>query len=257
MISKIELEPLNNMKSSLITLSLFVAGASLSSAAVLSTYIDGPEYADTNTPAASSAAGVTASNMSFNSLSGGFGGPVRDVFGSVDLGGDGNVTTNDFWYIVNANQDLGSDPGAGSAVASDYWGFTLTADAGSSLDLTSLTFDYGVGHNDGGTSDFGYRVFTKVDGGAFTSIATGGVASASYTAGDWSGQASGNIDLTSLATTVDGGNVEFRIQMWSSSASGGAIQAFQNITTNGAVVPEPSSIALLGLGGLALLRRRR
>lgn len=245
--------------------SLICAGmASISVAAhgaVLATYVDGAEYADSNTPAASSAVGVSASGMSFEGLSGGFGGPVRNTFGDVDLGGDGNVTADDYWYVVNANQDLGADPGAGGDPGNDYYGFTITAsDVGTAIHLTSLTFDWGIGENDADRTGatFGYRVFASVDGSAFASV---GVDSVTVDIGEneWVDQTAGMVDLTGLGATAEQGHVELRIQTFTNEVGGGTINAFQNFQINGDVVaiPEPSGAALLGLGGLGMLMRRR
>ena len=246
------------MKHTILQSIVLAAGTITSSAATLATYIDGASYPDTNTPAASSDANVTASNMSFVGLSGGFGGPVRDAFGSVPIGGAGDTS---FWYVVNGQQDLAADPGAGGNPTGDYYGFTVTASAGNTLDLTSIAFDWGSGNNDGSTlsgGTFGYRVFASVDGGAFTSVGSDSVTT-DVASGAWVDHTSANIDLTGLAATVDGGNVEFRIQPITSSASPGVMNAFQQFNINGDVVaiPEPSSTALLGLGGLALMLRRR
>ncbi|NWK57130.1 PEP-CTERM sorting domain-containing protein [Verrucomicrobiaceae bacterium N1E253] len=246
------------MKKILLKTLLFAAGASgVSATTTLATYIDGADYADTNTPAASSDASITASVMSFESLSGGFGGPVRDTFGDVPVGGAGDSS---FWYIINANQDLSSDPGAASAVASDYFGFMVTVDAGSAINATALTFDWGIGNNDGTVTGaiLGWRAFASVDGGAFTSVGTSEVTTDVVTK-TWLGQTSANLDLAGLATTGDGGNIEIRIQQWTSSSSGGLHNSYQNLTIHGDIqaVPEPSSAALLGLGGLALIMRRR
>ena len=227
-------------------------------AAQIALYIDGADYADSNTPAAASAAGVTASGMAYVGLSGGFGGPVRDQFGDINLGG--NVPADDFWYVVNANQDLSSDPGEFSALTDDYFGFTLTADAGSQLDLNTLTFDWGFGSNDAaltGTT-IGYRVFASVDGGSFVSL---GVESfnGDVAIDTWVDGTAGNYDLNGLGLTTDGGSVEFRVQTFSTSSGGGVMQAFQNISVDGALVavPEPSSTALIGLAGLGFILRRR
>lgn len=54
--------------------------------------------------------------------------------------------------------------------------------------------------------------------------------------------------------------IEFRIYITNSvpGPSDAGIARLDNITLNGAIVPEPSSLALVGsLGVLALLRRRR
>ena len=238
-----------------------IASPFSTTAATLAAYVDGPEYADTSTPPADSSGGITASNMAFVGLSGGFGGPVRNTFGTVDLGGDGNVTSNDFWYVSNAQADLASDPGPTNNPIDDYFGFTISAsDTLTSISLDSLTFDWGIGENSSSKTDanFGYRVFASIDGGAFNSIASGSVTT-DINQGQWISLPSANIDLSGLPTTKNQGDIEFRIQTFSSSIDGGSINAFQNFAINGDVVavPEPSSAALCGIGTLAFIMRRR
>lgn len=245
------------MKNRTILLSAIVASTAGVQAATLATYIDGADYADSNTPAASSDAQITTSDMSFVGISGGFGGPVRNVFGDINVGG--GVTT-DYWYVVNANQDPNSDPGAGSALTTDYYGFTVTVDAANSIDATTLTFDWGIGSNDNALTGatFGQRVFASVDGGAFTSVGLTSITT-DVPLDTWVDQTSVTIDLTSLANTADGGNIEFRIQQFTSETGGGVMAGYSNFQINGDIVatPEPSSAALLGLGSLALIMRRR
>jgi len=89
------------------------------------------------------------------------GGSIRNTFGGVDLG-------NQYKLVVKINEDLAVDPGASSTVASDYFAFTLTADAGTTLDLGKLTFDWGIGSNDHditASETFGWRAFASVDDG--------------------------------------------------------------------------------------------
>ncbi len=205
--------------------------ASGASADVLATYIDGLEYADApNTPPASVAADLSASLMSFEGLSGGLSGSVRDSFGVIFSG--------TYKLVSNAATDLASDPGSGAdGAANDYWGFTVTMGAGKQLDLSSLTFDWLIGMNNATPAltgaTFGYRVFASVNGGAFASIDLASVTT-HVPQGPGIAQPSANIDLTSFAT-ITGGSVEFRVVQFSSSNSSGAINAYDNIVLNGTI----------------------
>ena len=57
-------------------------------------------------------------------------------------------------------------------------------------------------------------------------------------------------------TLTNGDDYILRFQV-SSNANSGNNFALDNFSLNGSIIPEPSSAALLGLGGLALLLRRR
>lgn len=63
-------------------------------------------------------------------------------------------------------------------------------------------------------------------------------------------QFTGNIIASSAITLLAGANVEGRL------LAGTAVSLIQNVVTMPVAVPEPTSIALLALGSIALLRRR-
>ena len=181
-------------------------------------------------------------------LSSGGSGPVRTTNGSWTFGTDG-------WLCVNFQQD-----GANGTADSTgyYFGMTLDVTNPLGLNLTSLTFDYGLGQNNGvaaQTGNFYYGVFASVNGGAFSQIGStfdsGSITLAQNVTTSLGNQ---NIDLSSITGAQ---NVALRVWVGSTSAvpSGGSI--FRNITVNGTVVPEPSTALLGGLGMLVLLRRRR
>lgn len=165
--------------------------------------------------------------------------------------------SSDLWIGVN-NQNWGT---VGAAVSSaHYLEFTLTADAGKTLDLTNLTFSWQAAiNNQTSILDFGYQLFASADGGSYASVGSGGTKSVGNALGvstDWGTITSENINVNSL----DGANtVTFRLAMNNpiNTTAGGYAQFFRNVTVNGAVVPEPSSALLGGLGLLALMRRRR
>ncbi len=145
---------------------------------------------------------------------------------------------------------------AGPSSAAQYAGFTVTADPGFTLNLTNLVFDYyAVSALDGLEFSGQAEAFISIDGGAFNSF---GQVGASVTGIANSAVQTANLDLSSIAGAEE---VEIRIAFGQAglvaptfSATGFA----QGITLNGEVViPEPASLALLAIGGLAMLPHRR
>lgn len=137
--------------------------------------------------------------------------------------------------------------------AGDYIEFTITATAGSTLDLTTLTFDFARAIR--GTNDF--AVLTDVDTFAsYVALEDQAAGTGLLTDAD----AAQSVDL-SAAAYQGLSDITFRIVFDDRQANSGGASAsiIDNIIVNGTVVPipEPSSTALLGLGGLALILRRR
>jgi hypothetical protein len=58
-------------------------------------------------------------------------------------------------------------------------------------------------------------------------------------------------------TLAAGESAVFTINFSDTTGSGSSLSLIDNVAFQGTVVPEPSSIALIGLGGLALFFRRR
>lgn len=147
-----------------------------------------------------------------------------------------------------------------AAVLADnqFMTFSVSANSGNELDLTSLTFRNRVNRLDRGATD--YAVFTSVDG--FTSgdeIHTGSITTINNYENvvvNLSGGSFQNIGSTET--------VEFRIYIWGGGGNNASTATlYDKVILNGSVaaVPEPSSFVMLGLAtglaGLGIRRRRR
>ncbi|MBI1336287.1 MAG: PEP-CTERM sorting domain-containing protein [Phycisphaera sp.] len=137
---------------------------------------------------------------------------------------------------------------------SDTLTFTVTPGGGESLDFISLTFD-GINYT-GGAGVSHYIYSTLVDG-TIDNSTTDRIGTFLVPGGSNSTWSSFNLDLSaytdiSVATT-------FRIELFTTGNSGGNWNGIDNITLNANVnsVPEPASLALLGVGGLLIAGRRR
>jgi len=149
------------------------------------------------------------------------------------------------------------------AVAADdiwTWGFDVTT-ANTSIVLKELNVR--LDRSGSGPDDF--EIQGSVNGGTPVTLLTHDFMDSG------SGVTFTNVSLTSLGTVVTGDSVDFVLGAFNSESAAGSfdletvtfpdgtdsLQVHAEIITT-AVVPEPSSIALLGLVGLAgLVRRRR
>ena len=147
-------------------------------------------------------------------------------------------------------RSLNSDP------SDPWWEFTITPMGGATLALTTMTLDAGF-NTTLSNSDWDYNVSWDVDGHASVLGVFDGPAG-SMTSATSTGL---SIDLSALAAQ----NSAFTIRVTPDRVSGtnGALSQragwIDNVTLNADVtpLPEPSSTMLLGLGGLALMLRRR
>ena len=220
---------------------------------------------------AASANAVTIAEYTFTSGSTASTGPLGSNIG-FEAGITGSSTAGDE-LSIHGGQTAGSqnsgpdyDDVDQDRIATANWvTFTIAVSATQEIDLTSLDFDY-----------------TEIDPAAFllgvytskTGLTTGftegdhllGIFDATTTAGplpnttftdnnNTSVNLSGITELQGLTDET----VEFRFLLGDSSGSSSRIHVLDDIVLNGTVtaVPEPSSTALLGLGGLALILRRR
>ena len=205
--------------------SITLAMIASASAATLASYTFDTDLSATATD-------VTASDLS--------GGPGFSVIHS----GTNAITTQ------GQGLDTGDTSGIFGAIsAGEYFTFTVTADAGESLDLTNLTGDFRLRGN--GAQDFYF--FSDVNGFNPSDVI------ASYT-GVPNGGSAFDIDLSG-ADYQGLSSITFRVVVDNrfTNTSVASDTGFQGIVLNGDVVtvPEPTSAALLGLGGLTLLARRK
>jgi len=243
------------MKKALAAIIVLAMSATVAQADVLAYYCDGTDQqADALTELASHA-DVTAGSLQ-----------------NVGFEGDPQITRTSWGDATPAGPTAGSSAGSAWLKArltkipatpistDDYFGFTVTANGGDDLDLSTLTFDLTLGSN-GGAQDvrFAYNVFASKDGGAFASVASGFTAEHdSFTPGpDFLLPVETKvIDLSGLA---DANQYEFRIALGDDGDNESSASAFvQGIKLDGVtVVPEPATMGLLAIGGVGVLLRRR
>ena len=160
-------------------------------------------------------------------------------------------------YDTNAsNKAFSSDVPTGggpTSITSDGWNvadmyyfFSLDVDGGYELTLDDLTFDYSADAS--GVASYDVRYSTDGFATAGTSIGNGAL----IKDGTWYSVAA------DPGTPISGltGTVSFRLY-GSGANNAGKDWLHDNVTVNGSVIPEPATLGLLVLAGLARLRRRR
>ncbi|MDQ8206313.1 PEP-CTERM sorting domain-containing protein [Coraliomargarita sp. SDUM461003] len=180
------------------------------------------------------------------------------------------------WNAINAANGSTSAAWGNAQSNGIYLEFTLTPDAGTSLNLTDLHLD--VAYN--GTDNFRLAVTSSLTGYNYADRLTisteltadasslpnilqsnlGGIETApDETDADWGQGEDTIIDLSSATFDNIASDVTFRIYAFSLTSST-SILRLDNVHVNGTVIPEPGSYALLvGILGLTsvMIRRRR
>ncbi len=128
--------------------------------------------------------------------------------------------------------------------------FTLTVGTGYTADLTDITFDF-----DSRSSGGGLQGSTQIREITFD-MTINGAAYGTQQGGDVAGAADYLATFTDSLQLAAGSHT---LVITADGTGTGVFAPIDDLSINGAVttVPEPSSAALLGLGGLALILRRR
>lgn len=138
----------------------------------------------------------------------------------------------------------------------------------SAYDLDTLTLDTGVFTTLNNRTGYDYTASYSLDGTTFTPISTitagNNVGDAALITANGTDVKNISFDLSGIAP-LQGFSGQAFFQIDPVNTTGGNQNGVQsqragfvdNVTLNGTAVPEPSSTALLGLGGLALILRRR
>ena len=141
-----------------------------------------------------------------------------------------------------------------------YISFTLTANAGFTIDMTSITF--GLGRSATGVRQWQWRSSVDNFGAAltnYTTLATGitntsGVLQNPDANSGWTG----NVLSLSGSSFQGLSSVTFRLYGYNSEATGGTGGLQGALTFGGSTnaVPAPGAVALVGMAGLLTSRRR-
>ncbi|MEM7453000.1 MAG: PEP-CTERM sorting domain-containing protein [Planctomycetota bacterium] len=145
---------------------------------------------------------------------------------------------------------------AEAIAAESYYGFTLTNTSGSDVELESVGFNYWF---TSGFTGADFRIYAMSSLAGFTSGNEHGFGqvldNSRPTAGD---QVFESFDITALGSLASGSSVDFRFYFVDNSTSNPRIHRLDDVTiTTVNQIPEPASAALLGIGAIGFVLRRR
>jgi len=191
-------------------------------------------------------ASVTVTDLAGNNLN-----TPGSFIGESVVGGAG-----DDYIAYSRSSGIARTDAVGAIADSTYFSFTVTPEVGQSITLSSITFDSMAGT--GGPSDRQFYLMSDKTGYLSTEV----LASAStvtgspllpYNTSTFDQNFSADLSGMDFANITD--SVTFRIYI----ATPNTFQnvGFDDITLNGAVIPEPSSLVLMVLTGFALVICRR
>ena len=195
------------------------------------------------------AAVIIADNFTWNSVDGG-----NQVLGNtlnIDWDTDVTATASDLTSIGETggfSTAIGSKTNGGQAFRARGFTFTFTAD--DTYYLTDLALAVGAasssGNNRAATGDVTITI-SSVASNVFSGTESWNGPNAGYDTPDW------NFSQTDHLLKA---GTEYTFTALVSNQSSG-LTAFDSLQIEAVVAPEPSSTALLGLGGLALMLRRK
>jgi hypothetical protein len=152
---------------------------------------------------------------------------------------------------------------AAASLTTDYFQFSVTADPGSTLILSTLGFNLAVLSNIGATtSGFAFQLYARINGaGGYSAVGTTmSISSTNYTLGTATAVPPISFDVSTLNALGPLQSVEFRLWQGSDLNTDSTLAiAYQDINLQGEVitVPEPSVVGLTALAAIALAARRR
>lgn len=204
-------------------------------------------------------AGSTGSSKTSNATSNSFGTGITVSTFNLNTEDRESAIVNTHDFVAEGSGGYGMHAYQSFNVGGATMSITITVDSSHSLSLSSLGFLYGVyddaaGSQSGNTS---YTLTSTLGGIASNSTGTLAMNSGSLVSQDYSAALGASLqDLTDTSVTF---SWTFTTANGYDSGNANRGHVMDNIVLNGTVsaIPEPSFAALIGLGGLAFVMRRR